>query len=102
MRHWTARRLAKAEGWKQGIQPVSFAARESRITEKLDAKRDLEKSVAHDRKEQKSNDELSLHRWQALAAIGRQGNLLPESDTKGSGSTHRKRGSGGQKESGGT
>jgi flagellar export protein FliJ len=100
----TARRLAESlKVRKQGNQAsLLSAARESRITEKLDAKRDREKSVAQDRKEQKSNDEVSLNRWQALAAMGRERNFLPESDTKGSGSPHRKRGSGGQKESGGT
>ncbi len=100
----TARRLAESlKVRKQGNQEsLISAARESRMTEKLDAKRDREKTVALDRKEQKSNDELSLHRWQALAATGRQGNFLPESDTKRSGSVHKKRGGGGQKESGGS
>jgi flagellar export protein FliJ len=100
----TARRLAESlKVRKQGNQDILVsAARESRITEKLDAKRDREKSVAQDKKEQKSNDELSLHRWQALAATGRQGNFLPESDTKRSGSVHQKRGARDQKNSGGS
>ena len=99
-----ARRLADSlKARKQGNQDLLLsAARESRITQKLDAKRDREKSVAQDRKEQKSNDELSLHRWQALAASKRQGNFLPESDTKRSGSAYQKRGGGDQKGSGGT
>src|SRR5512132_3708931 len=53
------------------------AARESRITEKLGARRDRERLVAENRKEQKSNDEGSLHRWQALAETTRGGNFLP-------------------------
>jgi flagellar export protein FliJ len=100
----TARRLAESLKVRKQSNQASLlsAARESRITEKLDAKRDREKSVAQDRKEQKSNDELSINRWQALAATGRQGNFLPESDAKSSGSEQRKRGSGDQKKSGGT
>ncbi len=100
----TARRLAESlKVRKQDNQDnLVSAARESRITQKLDAKRDREKSVAQDRKEQKSNDELSLHRWQALAATGRQGNLLPQSDAKHSGSLHQKRGAGSPNESGET
>jgi flagellar export protein FliJ len=99
----TARRLAESlKVQKQSNQDsLLSAARESRITEKLDEKRDREKSVAQDRKEQKLDDELSLHRWQALAATGREGNFLPESDTKHSGSVPHKRGAGGQKEPGG-
>ena len=95
----TARRLAESlKVRKQGNQDMLVsAARESRITEKLDAKRDREQSVAQDRKEQKSNDELSLHRWQALAATRPQGNFLPDSDTKPSGSAHPKQGDGHQK-----
>jgi flagellar export protein FliJ len=54
------------------------AARECRITEKLGARRDKERLVAENRKEQKSNDEGSLHRWQALAEAARGGNLLPK------------------------
>lgn len=100
----TARRLAESlKVRKQGKQDsLLSAARESRMTEKLDAKRDREKSVAQDRKEQKSNDELSLHRWHALAGTGGKGNFLPEPNTKRSGSIHDKPAGGNQKKSGGT
>jgi flagellar export protein FliJ len=56
------------------------AAQECRITEKLGARRDRERLVAENRKEQKTNDEGALHRWQALAEAARGGNLLPEQE----------------------
>ena len=59
------------------------AAREFRITEKLGARRDRERLVAESRKEQKSNDEGSLHRWQALVEAARGGNFLPEQEGNG-------------------
>ena len=100
----TARRLVESLKVRKQENQDSLlsAARESRITEKLDAKRDREKTAAQGRKEQNSDDELSLHRWQALAETGRQGNFLPESDTKHSGSVHKKRGADDRKEPGGT
>ena len=59
------------------------AARECRITEKLGARRDRERLLAESRKEQKSNDEGSLHRWQALVEAARGGNFLPEQEGNG-------------------
>jgi flagellar export protein FliJ len=75
----TGRRLAETlKMQKEANQGhLLSAARECRITEKLGARRDRERLAAESRKEQKSNDEGSLHRWQALAETTRGGNFLP-------------------------
>jgi flagellar export protein FliJ len=77
------------------------AARESRITEKLGARRDRERLVAESRKEQKSNDEGSLHRWQALAEAARRGNFLPKQEDNKTLSMPPRQARDGPKQSGG-
>jgi flagellar export protein FliJ len=61
----TARRLADNLRAQKETKQASLmsAARDSRIVEKLDAKRDRERVRLQDRKEQQSNDEASLRRW---------------------------------------
>jgi flagellar export protein FliJ len=78
------------------------AAREYRITEKLGARRDREQRLAESRKEQKSNDEGTLHRWQALAEAGRGGNFLPEQEGNKTASMPPKQGRDDPKPSGGS
>jgi flagellar export protein FliJ len=61
----TARRLADSlRAQKEAKQALLLsAARDSRIVEKLDARRNRERVRLEDRKEQQSNDEASLRRW---------------------------------------
>lgn len=100
----TARRLAESlKAQKEAKQSALLsAARESRIVEKLDTRRDREQLLAEDRKEQKSSDEISLRRWQDLAEAGRGGNFLPGAEGNSASSGYRGRGRGDEKESGGT
>jgi flagellar export protein FliJ len=78
------------------------AARECRITEKLGARRDREKLVAESRKEQKTNDEGALHRWQTLAEAARGGNFLPEQEGNNTASMPPRQGRDDPKPSGGS
>jgi len=98
----TARRLAESLKAQKEAKQASLlsAAQEYRIVEKLDARRDRERLLLEDRKEQKSSDEVSLRRWQDLAGI-RRGNFLP-GENNGSSSVSRGAGYGGEKESGST
>jgi len=77
------------------------AARECRITEKLGARRDRERLLAESRKEQKSNDEGSLHRWRALAEAARGGNFLPKQEDNKTLAMPPRQGRDGPKQSGG-
>ena len=77
------------------------AARECRITEKLGARRDRERLLAESRKEQKSNDEGNLHRWQALAEAARGGTFLPKQEDNKAASIPRRQGRDDPKQSGG-
>lgn len=99
----TARRLAESLKAQKEAKQASLlsAAQECRIVEKLDARRDRQRLLAEDRKEQKSSDEVSLRRWQDLAEAGHRGNFLPGGEDKASFSVYQGRGRGGEKESGG-
>ena len=96
----TARRLAESLKAQKEAKQASLlsAAQEFRIVEKLDARRDRERLLVEDRKEQKSSDEVSLRRWQDLAEAGRRGNFLG-GESNGSLSVSRRAGYGGEKES---
>ena len=99
----TGRRLAETlKMQKEANQGrLLSAARECRITEKLGARRDRERLLAESRKEQKSNDEGSLHRWQALAEAARGGTFLPKQEDNKTASIPRRQGRDDPKQSGG-
>jgi flagellar export protein FliJ len=65
-----ARRLAEGLQQQKDAKQASLAsaARDCRIVEKLDERRDRERIRVEDRKEQQSHDEASLRRWQDLVA----------------------------------
>jgi flagellar export protein FliJ len=65
----TARRLAASLNAQKEAKQASLmsAARDSRVVQKLDARRDRERLRLEDRKEQQSNDEASLRRWLDLS-----------------------------------
>ena len=86
----TARRLLESLKLQKDAKQGSLlsAARDCRISEKLDARRDRERLIEEDRKEQKANDEASVYRWLALAEI-RQGQFLPEESNRSSSTPSR-------------
>jgi flagellar export protein FliJ len=87
----TARRLSESLKLQKDAKQGSLlsAAREHRISEKMDTRRDREQLIEKDRKEQKSNDEASVYRWLALAKTGRQGHFLPEESNRSSSTPSR-------------
>jgi flagellar biosynthesis chaperone FliJ len=82
----TARRLSESLTLQKHAKQRSqlSAARDCRMSEKLDARRDREHLIEKDRKEQKLSDEASVYRWLALAETGRQGQFLPEESNRSS------------------
>jgi flagellar export protein FliJ len=85
----TARRLSESLKLQKDAKQGSLlsAARDCRISEKLNARREREHLMEKDRKEQKSNDEASVYRWLAVAATGRQRQFLPEESNRSSSSS---------------
>jgi flagellar export protein FliJ len=99
----TARRLSESlklqKDAKQGT--LLSAARDCRMSEKLDARRDREQLLEKDRKEQKLSDEASVFRWLALAETGRQRQFLPAESNRSS-STPSRQAKDAQKKHGGS